>query len=341
MTSTSSLNFSPVVETTNLVNVELGADRSRLRVLHRSHRSGHRPVRRAHRAAGIARRTARLSRWRDVYPEFGVDDVDYAVQCPVQGTNQLHCISTCSPGSPLGCAACRCGSGDFRLSVRDDSSIEVRARNVVRRPSDICFRCLPSDFPQLAVCQPGPVGAGLDPDDARRWQAPRRSYTVIIDERGAAGLVQAIDRGVDQPAAVPNGGRWSPSTQGQFFGTPDDDFEPLDVRSRRGRHRHLGHRRPDCRVPSTTTSSSMALAAVGRSSRTRCETASTPPACPPCPGPQVARPATTSSTARFVELDASATRTWNWNSVDHFSPAETTFPQRFGHYRADPATRST
>jgi hypothetical protein len=37
------------------------------------------------------------------------------------------------------------------------------------------------------------------------------------------------------------------------------------------------------------------------------------------------------------ELDADGNMVWEWTSVDHFSPAETTFPQRFDRYGLTPA----
>ncbi len=331
VTSTSSLNFSPVVETTNLVNVELGAD-GRVCVFSTA------PTDLVIDLFGVlAAPSGSFVEQLDfrggaVYPEFGVDDVDYAVQCPVQGTNQLQLHLDLLPGVTARVRGVPVRSGDFRLSVRDDSSIEVFLQRGTTTKRYL-FRCLPFDFPQLAVANPGPSAPGWILTTLAVSGTPA-SYTVIMDERGAPVWYKRSTEALInlQPFRT---GQLVASTQGQFFGTPDDDSSHwtfgLDgvVTDTLGSDDQIAfpidhHEFVDGPGDGWTIISYPLRAGVDTTGM------------PALPGTAGGQAGDNVVDGEIRELDASGAMTWNWNSVDHFSPAETTFPQRFDNYGLTP-----
>ncbi len=329
VTSTSSLNFSPVVETTNLVNVELGAD-GRVCVFSTL------PTDLVIDLFGVmtAPKGSLVEQLRFdgsyVYPEFGIDDVDYAVECPVQGTNQLSLHLDLLPGVTARVRGVPVGAGDFRLATFDDSaiSVELQRDTTVKR---YLFRCLPFDFPKLTVTNPEPSTPG--------WilttlaTGPTASYAVILDERGAPvwykrsteALINLQTFRNGQLAATPQ-----PVAPAQFFGTPGDKLE----------HWAFGL---DGVVTDTWPTYSEDLSPVDHHEF--------------IDGPDdgwtiISYPFRSDVDTRgmsggqehdnvvhgeIVELESDGTRNWSWNSKDHFSPVETTFPQRFGRYTSAPA----
>ena len=330
VSSTSSLNFSPVVETTNLVNVELGAD-GRVCVFSTA------PTDLVIDLFGVVTAPAGslVEQLRFdgsyVYPEFGVDDVDYAVECPVQGTNQLSLHLDLLPGVTARVRGVPVGSGDFRLTTSDDSpvSVEVQRGTTVKR---YLFRCLPFDFPKLTVANPGESPAGWILSTLAL--APWGAYTVIFDERGAPvwykrsteALINLQTLGGGQLAA-------SPQPLAQFFGTPDDNLEHwafgLDgvVTDTLGTDDQVGspvdhHEFIDGPGDGWTI--------ISYPYRTSVDTTGMLAVPGPFGSPE-GRPDDRVVDGEIVEIEA-GTRIWSWNSKDHFSPVETTYPQRFNRY---------
>lgn len=338
VTSTSSLNFAPVVETTNLVNVELGSDGT-VCVFSNS------PTDLVIDLFGVvvAPPGSLVEQLRFdgvyVYPEYEPDASDYAIQCPVEGPNQLPLHLDLLTGVSARVRGVPVRSGDFRLTVDDDSSIEV----VLQRGTTTKryqFRCLPFDFPKLTVANPGSPTPGWILSTLA--VAPSGSYTVIFDERGAPVWYKR------SPESLINlqpfrSGELSASTQpvapAQFFGTPDDDLA----------HWTFGL---DGVVTRTLKTDDQLMSPVDHHEfidgpddgwtiisypyREGVDTTGMPSGPGPfgAPGGQLDDRVVDSE---IVELDGNGDRVWSWNSKDHFSPAETTFPQRFGRYPGTPA----
>ena len=332
VTPTSSLNFSPGVETTNLVNVELGADGT---VCVFSTALTDLVIDLFGVVTAPAGSLVEQLRFDGsyVYPEFGIDDVDYAVECPVQGTNQLSLHLDLLPGVTARVRGVPVGSGDFRLAVRDDSSIEV----VLRRDSTTkryLFRCLPFDFPKLTVTTPGTPRPG--------WilstlpVGSTASYAVIFDERGAPVWYKRSTEALINLQSVRNGElAASRQPRAQFFGTPDDDLS----------HWIFGL---DGEVTDALRSDDQLASPVDHHEfidgpgdgwtiisypyRENVDTTGMPTVPGPFGSPG-GRPGDRVVDGEIVEINADGVSSgWSWNSKDHFSPAETTFPQRFNRY---------
>ena len=335
VTSTSSLNFSPVVETTNLVNVELGID-GRVCVFSTA------PTDLVIDLFGVvtapAGSLAEQLRFDGsyAYPEFGIDDVDYAVECPIQGTNELSLHLDLLPGVTARVRGVPVGSGDFRISTSDDSSIavELQRGTTVKR---YLFRCLPFDFPELTVTNPGTSPPGWIMTTLAL--APWGSYAVIFDERGAPVWYKRSTEALINLQTFRDGRlAASPQPRAQFFGTADDNLEhwgfgldgvvtdTLGTDDNRGSpvDHHDFIEGPgngwtiisySFRVGDTTGMLSV-------------------PGPFGSPGGQVNDNVLD---GEIVEIKPDGSREWSWSSKDHFSPAETTFPQRFGRYPVTPA----
>jgi len=333
VTATSSLNFEPVVETTNLVNVELGAD-GRVCVFSNS------PTDLVIDLFGVLTApTGSLVEQIDfrggaVYPEFGIDDVDYAVQCAVQGTNQLQLHLDLLPGVTALVRGVPVGSGDFRLAVPDDSSVEVVLQRGTTTKRHL-FRCLPFDFPKLTVANPGASAQG--------WilttlaVGTDASYTVIMDERGAPVWYKRSTEALINLQPFRNGqlvASTQPDFPAQFFGIPTDDLVHwpfgLDgvVTGELGTDDETAfpvdhHEFIDGPGDGWTI--------ISYPFRPGVDTTGMLPVPGPfgSPGGQIGDNVLDSD---IRELDAAGVMVWEWTSADHFSPAETTFPQRFGRY---------
>ena len=330
VTPTSSLNFSPTVETTNLVNVELGAD-GRVCVYSTA------PTDLVIDLFGVLRAPpgSLVEQLRfdgsAVYPEFGVDDVDYAVRCPVDGTNRLSLHLDLLPGVTARVRGVPVGSGDFRLAVPDDSAVAIDLQRGATSTRYL-FRCLPFDFPALTVANPGSPRPGWIMSTLA--VAPSASYVVIFDERGAPVWYKRSTKALINLQRH-HGDALVTSTQGAFFGTPDDDVAHwtfgLDgvVTAALGSDDQINspvdhHEFVDGPGDGWTFISYPYREGVDTTGM---------PAGPNATG---GRPDDRVVDSEIVELDASGSRVWSWNSRDHFSPAETTFPQRFNRYPGTP-----
>ncbi|HSL73305.1 MAG TPA: aryl-sulfate sulfotransferase [Ilumatobacteraceae bacterium] len=334
VTSTSSVNFETQAEATNLVNVKLADDGT---VCIFSTQQVDVVVDLfAVTAAPAGSLLTQLSFGSAVvYPEFGTDDPDYAIECG-PGTNSLNLQLGLASGVTATVNGQTTTAGPVTAIVPSEGLLPVE----VRRGADVdryFFRCLPADFPRLRVERPGspPPGWILTTLALSPWG----SYAVILDERGAPvwykrsteALINLQRFGSDKLVA-------SPQPLAQFFGTPDDDLT----------HWTFGLDGADIETLGTDDRDASPIdhhefiegpgdgwTIISYPFRDNVDTTGMPPA----PGPFGTTGGRTDDRvvdSEIVELLQDGTRDWSWNSKDHFSPAETTFPQRFGRYPGDP-----
>ncbi len=335
---TSSLNFSSASDATNLVNVELGGDG---RVCVYASAQTDVVIDLFGVLAAPPGSLVEQLRWDGsvVYPEFGVDDVDYAVECPAEGDNLLSLHLDLLPGVTARVRGVPVTARDLLLAVPGDSAIEVELRrgSTVKRH---LFRCLPSDFPTLTVANPGTPRPGWILATLAVAGTPA-SYVVILDERGAPVWYKRSTEALINLQQF-RSGQFVASTQprppAQFFGIPSDDLvhwafglDGIVTRSLGSDDRASfpvdHHEFIDGPDDGWTIISYPLREGVDTTGMTSV------PGPFGSPGGQVDDNVVDSD---IRELDADGTKVWDWTSVDHFTPAETTYPQRFDRYGLTP-----
>jgi hypothetical protein len=323
VTSTSSVNFGVTAEATNLVNVKLSA-------------SGTVCVFSTQRVDVVIDLFAvmsvpdgslltRLSFGSAVvYPEFGADDPDYAIQCG-PGTNLVDLQLGLAVGATATVRGVSVDAGPVRISVPSEAVVPIE----VRRGSEVAqywFRCLPADFPRLRVERPGSPTPGWYLTTLNR-SAPTPSYfNVILDERGAPVWYKRSSRQLINLQRLDDGTLVS-SPLGAFMGTTDDALTHWihdlggALRAEHGtsdpvtlpvdHHEYLPGPLPGgwtiVSYPFRDGVDTTAVPWGGHSDDSVVDSS-------------------------IVELDDEGNTVWEWDSVDHFGLAETTYPQRFGRW---------
>ncbi|MEO6653430.1 MAG: aryl-sulfate sulfotransferase [Ilumatobacteraceae bacterium] len=114
------------------------------------------------------------------WPPFTADGTDYVVEC-TPGANDLHLDLLRSVTARVNGVPVTSGTLDLPFGTDDQIRVELRRGANVR---SYYFRCVPPDFPRLAVERPGAPAAGwyittLTPPNGTAM------YAVILDSRGA------------------------------------------------------------------------------------------------------------------------------------------------------------
>jgi hypothetical protein len=323
VTSTSSVNFGVAAEATNLVNVKLGADGtvcvfSTQRVDLVIDLFG---VMAAPEGALLTRLSFGSA---VVFPEFGVDDPDYAIQCG-PGTNVLNLQLGLAVGATATVRGVEVEAGALTVTVPAEAIVPIE----VRRNADIdryWFRCLPADFPRLRVERPGDPAPGWYLTSVNGGGASPSYFNVILDERGAPIWYKRSTEQLVNLQRLDDGSLVS-SPLGLFLGTTDDALT------------HWIHELDGDLVTTHGTSDADAFPVdhhdylpgpaaggwtiVSYPFRGDVDTRSVPW------GGQLEDNVLDSA---IVELDRDGNAVWQWNTKDYFDLAETTFPQRFGRW---------
>ena len=270
----------------------------------------------------------------EVWPDFTVDGTDYALECDA-GINELTISISSHRGRVVrvdGNLVADNEASARQLSADDLLTVELSGAGVA--PVEYNFRCLPGDFPDMTVDQPG------DPQPG--WYLTGISgdvdtgvFAVILDERGVpvwyqrtalwAINVQRLASGsVMYDIADSNGYGYTPEGVATIIGldgalidevtTDDPTAFPLD-------HHELLER-PNPSGPSDWTVLSYPF--IDEIDLTVLGT-----------GFGAAEPAA-SSVIREIGAPATdddpAVLQWEWDALDHFDVAEVQYPQRFNNY---------
>ena len=323
VTSTSSVNFAVAAEATNLVNVTLSA-------------AGTVCVFSTQRVDVVidlfgvmsvpdGSLLTRLSFGSAVvYPEFGADDPDYAIQC-APGTNLLDLQLGLATGATATVRGVAVDAGPVRISVTSEEVVPITVRRGAEM-AEYWFRCLPADFPRLRIERPGSPAPGWLLTTFNTSEPTPAYFNVILDERGAPVWYKRSSRQLINLQRLGDGTLVS-SPLGRFFGTTDDDLG------------HWIHDVDGTLLAEHGTSDSVTLPVdhhdylpgpvaggwtiVSYPFREDVDTTAVPW------GGHVDDSVVDAS---IVELDDRGGTVWEWDSVDHFGLAETTFPQRFARW---------
>jgi len=264
-----------------------------------------------------------------VWPAFTPPGPDYAIRCAA-GQNALDLTIDALPLTSVRInGAAVAPRATHRVVTTTDRLTTVRLTRG-SSASTYSFRCLPADFPDLAVDRPGAPSGGwyLTTFGQGSSDPTLGQFTVIFDQRGAPVWYKRNDRVLIDAKLTPDG-NISLGSIGQFFGADTDDL------SRRV-HTLSGNLVADLRTndPSLPVDHHDYLHL------------------PNGGGAFVSYPLRrnvdlTGLGAGFfaddsvvdgaiVETNAAGAVIGAWNSADHFADDSSKFPQRFGRYPGEP-----
>lgn len=129
----------------------------------------------------------------DVWPDFTPQGRDYALECGTGATIvQFDVVGHRARTVTVGAQAVAPGS-PIQLALVADEIVQVTATKTGLPAETYHFRCLPADFPDLTVEQPGSPAPGWYLTGLGGFNGIG-AFTVIMDERGAPVWYQRADR---------------------------------------------------------------------------------------------------------------------------------------------------
>ncbi len=328
----SSLNYTAPGEATNLVAVELAADRSIciyayaatdvivdvFGVM----------------AAPTGSLVERLSFNKRVWPDFTPAGPDYAVVCNA-GTTTLDVQLDLLPQVTATLDGAPVTSGALTRQVQTDQLLTLTLTRGGQSTS-YYFRCLPADFPTLAVNRPGDPAPGWYLTTFGIAQANVPSFSVIFDNRGAPVWYKRTPVPVLDFKRLSNGTFVYVPQLGAAFGT-DPARGYLNTRLDGSLVAEL--RTDDPTNFPTDQHDYVELPGGGRTMLSyplvapRNLSALNAAVAPQC---GLLTPGTCpfSATDRIVdgvirELDSNGNLVWSWRATDHLPDVDSTFPNRF------------
>jgi len=217
----SSVNFGAVLSATNLVSVDL--DASRKICIYTSNQADIVVDLFAVMVAAQGSLVERLSFGTTVaYPRFEPAGADYALVCAA-GTNRLTLDVVPLPFATVKVRGVPVRAGTVTLSATADDLIPVEvARGAV--VAKYWFRCLPSNFPRLAIDRPGSPAPGWYLTTFGQGSNPEPGFfSVIFDQRGAPVWYKQSSEVLVNLQRRPDGTLLS-STQTLYFGTTSENL---------------------------------------------------------------------------------------------------------------------
>jgi hypothetical protein len=328
----SSLNYTSNTEATNLVAVELAADRTIC-----VYASQPTDVIidvfgvMAAPAGSLAERITLSSR---TWPDYNPAAADFAVACG-SGTTSLDITLDLLPNVTATLDGQAVTSGTVNRPVATDQLLNL----TLRRGSQITtqlFRCLPADFPTLSVQRPGNPAPGWYLTTFGMAGSPLPGYQVIFDHFGAPiwykrttepvfdfkklsnGTLVATPALGQAFGSQPTRGYWNTRLDGSFIGqlyTTDPTNLPTDqhdlVELPNGGRTMLSY---PLLAPRDLTALNGTLAG-------QCAPLN-PATCPFVANDRIVD-------GVIEEINPDGTRAWTWRATDHIPDTASTFPNRF------------
>jgi hypothetical protein len=221
---TSSVNYEPGNEATNFAAVAVGGDG---RICVYAHVTTHVVI-------DVLGSFGPAGSLRDLsvspgtlVPPFARDAHDYGVVC-ASGDNSWHVSAAAVPGATVMIAG---ADASGNLTVHENDLVEIAVQLPGGGVDHYFVRCLPHDFPTLAVDRPDDPSPGWYLLSSGLGAAPGTgSYALILDDHGAPVWYQKRPATVIDVKRLPNGHlAWTPLLGGAFGVIPDGAYEERDL----------------------------------------------------------------------------------------------------------------
>jgi hypothetical protein len=221
---TSSVNYEPGNEATNFAAVAVGDDG---RICVYAHATTHVviDVLGSFGPAGSLRDLAVSP--GALVPPFARDAHDYGVVCAA-GDNSWHIAAPPVPGATVTIAG---ADGSGNLVVHENDLVDITVQFPGGSTDHYFVRCLPHDFPTLAVDRPDDPTPGWYLLSSGLGAAPGTgSYALILDDHGAPVWYHKTPQTVIDVKRLPNGHlAWTPLLGGAFGVNPTGAYEERNL----------------------------------------------------------------------------------------------------------------